>query len=156
MKKVIEKHQTEELKKWMIDFLLANEELCYANLSYYEDYEFIDNMFFQIIKDFGDYIDAVSNSISFETLSTTTDDKVMVTDCRISIYNEIEKSIGRNGAVIYLQYENEALWHSKIILKNNLEEAKEYANILIELELAGLKNKIEEINELKENINKRF
>ncbi|MDP1419210.1 hypothetical protein Q8G35_12390 [Peribacillus simplex] len=156
MKKIIEKDQTEDLKKWMIDNLLRNEELGYANLSNYDDYEFVDKMFFQIIKDFEDHIYGVSNSISFETLSTTTYDKVMVTDCRFSIFNEIEKSIGQNGAIIYVEYENEALWHSKIFLKSNLEEAKEYANILIELELAGLKNKKEEIIHLKENINKRF
>lgn len=156
MSNVIEKHQVNELKKWMIDYLVRNEELYYVNLSGYEDYKFVDMMFFKIIKDFEDHIQGVSNSISFETISHTKDDKIILTNCRISIYNEIQKTIGRDGSIVYIEYEDDALWHSKMYLKSNYEEAKRFANIMIETEIGGLNNKIEEMEEIKENINQRF
>lgn len=152
----IEKHQVEDLKKWMIDFLKRNNELFYVHMAGYEDYEFVDKMFFKIIKDFDDHIRGVENSITFETLANTSDDKMVVTDYRISIYSEIKKSIGIEGSIVYIQFENEALWNSVMYLKPNLEEAIKFANIMIEAEIGGLNNRIKDIEDLKEKITNRF
>jgi hypothetical protein len=148
----IQKHETEKLKEWIINFINKQNHIHYANLSYYEDYNFVDNLFSEIFRDFEDYINAISKSVYFETIATDTNNKFLNTDCNIYIFNDVEKVFGRKGSIVYVKYDGEALWHSRVELKENETKAREYANLIIEMEKSGIETKIEELVKLKEEI----
>jgi hypothetical protein len=149
---VIQKHETEKLKDWIIRFIKDHNEIIYPNLSGYNDYEFVDDMFSQIFREFGDYVQGISNSISFETVSYDTNDKMLNTCCTIYIFSDIEKVFGLKGYIVHVKYDNEALWNSKVYLKDSNTDINEFINFLIKVEVSGIENIIEKLNELKSNI----
>lgn len=153
MANVISKNEPEKLKRWIIDFLVNQKKFSYANLSYFNDYDFVDSIVKGIIEEFDDYSE---ESLTFETVTTTLNDKIMFSECCFTIYREVENVLGEPGAVLYVRYEYEALWHSAIYFEPSFEKAKELANLLIKSEQTAVESKIGDIKFILNGINKSF
>lgn len=149
----IKKGDTLKLKQWIINLINNTDEFYYAQLSVYEDYEYVDQVVYLILKEFSDFIEGVSNCKRIETIATDINNKLIESDLNIKIFNGIKNIFGREGYIVFFEYGNkEALWHSGIKYFKTENEAQEYRNFIIKMEIAGIESKIEELLEMKSKL----
>lgn len=149
----IKKDDKEGIKRWIINFIKNMKEFYYTNLSYYEDYEYIDELINQIFTKFDDFVDATINGVSFYSYSEDSNDNIINTYCTIKRFNQIENVFGMEGYLLFVKYENKnALYKSYVKLFNDQDKALIGKKLAIKLEIAGIDNAMEKLLEAKKEI----
>ncbi|MCW2278719.1 hypothetical protein [Heliophilum fasciatum] len=153
MSEIIERGDVENFSKWIIQMVNNMNEFNFALCSGYNDYTYINEVMVSILKGTGDYYDALTTAITIDTVSTSTEGDYIKTGCSFLILNKIKEAFGREGSLLFVQYEKkEAFWHNYVLLFEDESQAKERREFLIKVEMAGIDNIIEELTQIKNQI----